>query len=166
MPMEPNQESIALDKLDFDILKALQEDGRKSFTDIARELEVSVGTIRNRYNRLVENKLLYVYGRVDPNNIGFNAYAHIYIAVRPASLIESVAKTIAEYPEVSFLALVSGDFELELNVMCRDNNHLLQLMNDRLHRLDGVYQTRTTMYLKLYKLAQPDLDLVEPSSSR
>lgn len=152
----------SLDTLDLALLKTLQADGRRSYTEIAQDLNVSVGTVRNRIKRLIEDKTLFVYGRVEPNRVGFKAYAHLNIAVRPADKIEAVAAQIAAFPEVSFLAMVSGEYDLELNVMCRDNQHLTELMNERLHKIEGVFQTRTTMYLKLYKVAQPDLDLIHP----
>src|SRR5256885_14605062 len=100
-----------LDDLDFQILLHLQKDGRKSFTDIADDLKVSVGTVRNRYNVLIKNKTLTIIGRVDPEKIGFNAYAHILLSVRPADQINTVAEKIAKLPEVSFLAMVSGKYD-------------------------------------------------------
>ncbi|MBL7979940.1 MAG: Lrp/AsnC family transcriptional regulator [Bacteroidetes Order II. Incertae sedis bacterium] len=156
---------IQLDELDFAILRALQKDGRMSFTDLAKELNASVGTIRNRYHRLAEEKTLTVFGRVNPEHIGLNVYAHVQIAVRPASRIDEVAAEIAAITEVSFLAMISGDYELEVNVMCRNNQHLIEIMN-RVHKIDGIFSTKTTMYLRVYKIAQPDLHLVRPLETR
>ena len=58
--------SLALDELNFQLLLHLQKDGRKSFTELAEELGVSVGTVRNRVTRLIEDKTLQITGRVDP----------------------------------------------------------------------------------------------------
>src|SRR5580698_3736501 len=99
--------SQTLDKLDFAILTELQKDGRKSFTDIADSLKVSVGTVRNRYNLLIKNRTLTIIGRVDPEKIGFHAYAHIFLKIRPITELESAAGKIAKFPEVSFLAMTS-----------------------------------------------------------
>jgi len=154
-----------LDDLDFQILVHLQKDGRKSFTEIADDLKVSVGTVRNRYNLLIKNKTLTIIGRVDPEKIGFNAYAHIFISVRPADQINTVAEKIARLPEVSFLAMISGGYDLEVNVMCRNNEHLIQLMNDKIHKIKGVFETSTNMYFRVLKIAQPALNLVKESLS-
>jgi Lrp/AsnC family transcriptional regulator for asnA, asnC and gidA len=153
--------SQTLDKLDFAILTELQKDGRKSFTDIAHSLKVSVGTVRNRYNVLIKNHTLTIIGRVDPEKIGFHAYAHIFIKVRPVTELENVAGKIAKFPEVSFLAMTSGQYDLEVNVQCRTNDHLIKLMDERIHKIKGVFETQTNMYLRVFKIAQPDLNLIK-----
>ncbi len=151
---------LTLDELDYAILEQLQQDGRRSFTDMAEHLGVSVSTIRTRASKLIDDKTIQVVGRVNTERVGFHAYAHIKISIRPAKLIESVAAQLQEYREVSFLALTSGDFDLQVDVMCRDNNHLLEIINDRILRIEGVHQTKTDMYLKILKYAQPDLNLL------
>jgi len=152
--------SIILDDLDFAILSCLQEDGRMSFTVIADKLNVSIGTIRTRFNKLIEDGTINIIGRVDPEKVGFRSYAHIAVYVRPATLKEKVAQKIAKLSEVSFLAMTSGDYDLEVDVMCRDNDHLVQFVNE-LSKIEGVYQTKTTIYFKVYKYAQPDLNLLK-----
>lgn len=151
---------VVLDKLDFDILSYLQKDGRMSFTVIADKLDVSIGTVRTRFNKLIEDGTISIIGRVDPDKVGFRCYAHIAVFVRPATLKEKVAQKIAKLPEVSFLAMTSGDYDLEVDVMCRDNNHLVDFVND-ISKIEGVYQTKTTIYFKVYKYAQPDLKLLK-----
>ena len=155
-----NNGSVVLDKLDFEILSFLQEDGRMSFTVIAEKLKVSIGTIRTRFNKLIEDGTVNIIGRVDPDKVGFRCYAHIAVFVRPATLKEKVALKISKLPEVSFLAMTSGDYDLEVDVMCRDNNHLVDFVND-ISKIEGVHQTKTTIYFKVYKYAQPDLKLLK-----
>ena len=152
-------ESHILDKLDFEILSFLQEDGRMSFTVIADKLGVSIGTIRTRFNKLIEDGTVNIIGRVNPDKVGFRSYAHIAVYVRPATLKDKVAQRVVKMPEVSFLALTSGDYDLEVDVMCRDNNHLVDFVNN-ISKIEGVFQTKTTMYFKVYKYAQPDLKLL------
>lgn len=151
--------SFISDELDFDILSCLQEDGRMSFTVMAEKLNVSIGTIRTRVNKLIQEDIIHIVGRVDPEKVGFHSYAQIAVYVRPATLKETVADKIAKLPEVSFLALTSGDFDLEVDVMCRNNNHLVEFVNT-ISQIKGVHQTRTTFYLKVFKYAQPDLNLL------
>ena len=157
--MEKNSH-IVLDELDFAILSYLQQDGRMSFTVIADKLKVSIGTIRTRFNKLIEDETVNIIGRVNPEKVGFRSYAHIAVYVRPATLKEKVAQKISKLSEVSFLAMTSGDYDLEVDVMCRDNDHLVQFVN-QLSAIEGVYQTKTTIYFKVYKYAQPDLNLLK-----
>ena len=149
-----------LDELDFAILSCLQKDGRESFTVIAKQLKVSIGTVRTRFNKLIDDGTINIVGRVNPAQVGFGVYAHIAVFIRPITLNEKVAEAIAKKPEVSFLAMTSGDYDLEIDVMCRDNDHLVQFMND-IAKIEGIHQTKTTMYLKVYKYAQPDLKLLK-----
>ncbi|HRI22462.1 MAG TPA: AsnC family transcriptional regulator, partial [Panacibacter sp.] len=114
-----------MDELDYLILRELQKDGSMSLTVIAKKLDVSIGTIRNRMARLTEDKTVQIIGRIDPDKVGFHAYARIFIAVKPAKNIQGAAVKLAAFPEVSFLAMISGKYDLELNVQCRDNNHLI-----------------------------------------
>ena len=150
---------LKLDDLDFKIVNCLQQDGRMSLTVMAEKLGVSVGTIRTRVNKLIEEKTISIIGRVDPDKVGFHSYAHIAVYVRPATMKEQVAQKIAQLPEVSFLAMTSGDYDLEVDVMCRDNDHLVDFVN-KISSYEGVYHTKTTIYFKVYKYAQPDLGLL------
>ena len=113
-------------------------------------------------NRLIKDETVNIIGRVNPEKVGFNAYAHIAVFIRPASMKEKVAQKISKLPEVSFLASTSGDYDLEVDVMCRDNDHLVEFIN-RISTIEGVYQTKTTIYFKVYKYAQPDLNLLNQS---
>lgn len=150
-----------LDETDFSILLQLQEDGRKSFTLMAEALGVSISTIRTRVTKLIEDKTIQIIGRINPEKVGFHAYASIRISVRPANLIESVAKQLLEFKEVSFLAITSGNYNLEVDVMCRDNNHLIQLINEGISPIEGIYEAKADMYFKVLKYAQPDLNLLK-----
>ncbi|MDB5231526.1 MAG: transcriptional regulator, AsnC family [Chitinophagaceae bacterium] len=152
--------NITLDELDFEVLSCLQQDGRMSFTVMAEKLKVSVGTVRTRVNKLIEEGTINIIGRVDPDKVGFRSYAHIAVFVRPATLKEKIAQKIAKLPEVSFLAMTSGDYDLEVDVMCRDNDHLVNFVNE-ISKIEGVQQTKTTIYFKVYKYAQPDLNLLQ-----
>lgn len=149
-----------LDELDFQVLSCLQKDGRMSFTEMAELLKVSVGTVRTRVNKLIEDGTVNIIGRINPDKVGFRSYAHIAVFVRPATLKEKVANTIATFKEVSFLAMTSGDYDLEVDVMCRDNDHLVEFVN-KISEIEGVNQTKTTIYFKVYKYAQPDLGLLK-----
>jgi len=149
-----------LDDLDFKILSCLQKDGRMSLTVMAKILGVSIGTVRTRLNKLLEDGTVNIIGRVNPDKVGFHCYAHIAVYIRPATLKEKVALKISKLAEVSFLAMTSGDYDLEVDVMCRDNNHLINFV-ENISKIEGVNQTKTTIYFKVYKYAQPDMNLLK-----
>ncbi|MCJ7623643.1 MAG: Lrp/AsnC family transcriptional regulator [Anaerolineaceae bacterium] len=155
-------ESLEMDKLDFAIITQLQDDGRRSYTEIARALDVSVGTIRNRVTRMVEEGIVRFICRPDAYRIGFHTPANIKVSIRPSSLIKEAVEAIAEFPEVYYLALITGEYDLDIDVMCCDQEHLANLVAQRLSQVQGVNALVTSVILRTYKLSVPDLRLVNP----
>jgi Lrp/AsnC family transcriptional regulator for asnA, asnC and gidA len=141
-----------MDKLDLSILASLQIDGRRPFTDIAQELGVSEGTVRNRVSKLIDSKVLQIVGLIDPGSLGFNAPAIIGVSVNEGD-IEQIAAGIAAHPEVSYLVMVSGEFDLIVEVLCKNREHLANFINYKLRRVDGVERTQTFMTLRTFKMA-------------
>jgi Lrp/AsnC family transcriptional regulator, regulator for asnA, asnC and gidA len=141
-----------MDKIDLEIIGFLQSDGRKPFTDIAKALDISEGTVRNRVTRLVDRGVLQIVGLIDPNQFGYDAPAMIGVSVQPAYL-EKVAETVAEFPEVSYLIMVSGGFDLFVEVLCEDLDHLANFLSEKLMLVPGITDTQTFITLRTYKLA-------------
>ena len=139
------------DEIDHLILQTLQNDGRKSFSDLAKEMGMAVSTISKRYMNLVDCGILSIIGRVEPERIGLNAYAAINVQVDTVANVERVAQELMALPEVSFLALRTGDFQLEINVMCRDNSHLMEILRNNMDKINHVRKYEINMYLKVYK---------------
>ena len=140
-----------MDKLDKFILQTLQEDGRTPFTQIARQAGVSETTIRSRYQNLVEEGIVRTVGIVDPYALGFQAPAFIGVLVEPGT-VDQVARTIAELPEVSYLVMTLGHFDLVIEVFCRDLPHLTHLITQQIRLIPGVRSTETLMIARSYKL--------------
>jgi Lrp/AsnC family transcriptional regulator, regulator for asnA, asnC and gidA len=153
-----NNDNKFIDDLDFTILAHLQKEGRKPFSQIAQELGLAIGTVRNRVLRMLEDKTLSIIARVNPQRVGFNAYTTILVSILPACLGES-SKVIAEFPEVSYLALITGEFDVMVDVMCRDTQHLMDFLINRLAKVEGVKDFKTMLILDVYQFAQPDLKL-------
>ena len=149
-----------MDQIDLDIISFLQSDGRTPFTDIAKALDISEGTVRNRVARLLDERVLQIVGMVDPYRLGFDSPAVIRISVQPP-LLESVANTISKFPEVSYLIMVSGEFDLLVEVLCRDRDHLATFLNEKLLRVPGITNTQTSMILHTYKMAYGALPNLE-----
>ena len=149
-----------MDDLDFAIIEFLQGNGRIPFTDIAKSLNVTEGTIRNRVAKLIENKAIQIVGLIDPHRAGYDTPALIGISVTPPYLEEAAAE-IATFPEVSYLIMVSGEYDLMVEVFCRNREQLASLIRDRLQKVTGVQRTQTFSILHTYKMAhgaQPVLD--------
>ena len=141
-----------LDETDRAIIAQLQYDGRMSFTDIATELGISEGTVRRRVKNLTESGVLQVVAVVEPQFLGWNAAGMIGVTVQ-AGEIDAVAYQLAQFPEVSYLFMASGEFDLFVEVFCKDREHFVSFLNQKLHQVAGVQRTQTFMILKMYKLS-------------
>ncbi len=146
-----------MDQLDYGILSRLQENGRKPYTEIAKELGVTEGTVRKRAARLIQDDVIRVIGLVDPLKVGFEAPAIIHVSVNPADQ-EAAALEIQSFPEVSYLLMVSGEFDLMVEVRCRDRNHLASFLREKLQKVEGVQRTSSTMVLHTYKLVEVSVE--------
>jgi len=142
--------SEKLDEIDQRIITMLQQDGRMPLAQIAEELHVSPGMVRMRYNRLVEMGVLRVVAITNPLRMGFTTMALIGIKVDGGKLLK-VADKIAALEEVIYLIVVSGSYDIIAEVVCRDQNHLLQFLTERLYRIEGVRESESFMHLKIVK---------------
>lgn len=150
-----------MDNLDKKIIKYLQKDGRTPYTEIAEGLDVSEGTIRNRVTRLIENGTLKIVGLTDPAKLGFDTPAFVGVSVQGMD-IEVVADTVSQFEEVNYLIMVSGEFDLILEVLCKDRDHLANFLNQKLRKVEGIAVTQTFIILQTYKMAfgmLPEVDL-------
>ncbi|MGD1992984.1 MAG: Lrp/AsnC family transcriptional regulator [Anaerolineae bacterium] len=141
-----------MDGVDQAIIACLQYDGRMPFTAIAERVGVSETTVRNRFARLREEGILQVIGVADPQLLGLQAGALIGVSVRPACL-EAAAQDIADLKEVSYLVMVSGSFDLLVEVLCEDTGHLARFLSHKLLRVEGVQRTESFYILRTYKLS-------------
>lgn len=154
-----------MDRLDYEILAILQQDGRRSFTEIGKSVGFSEGTIRKRVTRLVEDGIIRIIGLVDPHQVGFDAPAIIQVSVTPPHL-EEAAQAIANFPEVSYLLMVSGEFDLIVEVRCRNREHLAAFLRDDLQKVSGVQRTVSSLVLHTYKLTEPTiLDFIDEEAT-
>ncbi len=152
-----------MDQIDLEIISFLQSDGRTPYTDIAKALDISEGTVRNRVARLLQERILQIIGMVDPYRLGFDAPAVISVSVQPP-LLETVANTISKFPEVSYLIMVSGEFDLLVEVLCKDRDHLANFLNEKLLHVPGITDTQTSMILHTYKMAYGALPYFDDQS--
>jgi len=136
--------------LDKRIIEHLQQDGRRPFTQIAAELGVSEAAVRARTNRLIERGILQVVGVTDPLKLGFHQMAMIGIRCESSKLIE-VAERLAEMPEVDYVVITAGSYDLLIETVCEDNEALLRFLTEQLRQIEGVRDTETFVYLRMVK---------------
>ena len=135
--LESTALSERLDKLDLRIMAHLQEDGRRSLREIARQEEVSEGTVRARVKRLDDEKLLRRVAAVDPQALGVNSHAFFGLEVDPQR-ISTVADTLLGIPEVVYLGIIVGQFNIWGALQSTDRRALSGVINEQIAQIDGV----------------------------
>lgn len=146
----PQRLGEEISELDKRIIEHLQQDGRRPFTQIATELGVSEAAVRARTNRLVERGILQIVGVTDPLKLGFHQQAMIGIRCERDRLID-VADAVAAFPEVDYVVITAGTYDLLIETVCEDNEALLNFLTGRLRRIEGVRETETFVYLRMVK---------------
>ena len=131
------------------ILRELQEDGRRSYTAIAAAIGLSEAAVRQRVKALIDSGVLQIVAVTDPLTLGFGVMASIGVMVTGDS--RAVAEEISRIDEVDYCVLTSGRYDLQLEVVCRDNEHLLTILNDRIRTVSGVRETETAICLRVHK---------------
>jgi Lrp/AsnC family transcriptional regulator, regulator for asnA, asnC and gidA len=138
----------SVDRLDRQIIEALQANGREPFRQIAGRLGVSEATVRNRYARLCRADVLQVTGVTNPLGLGFDAQA--MLGIKTNGPPEPVAEKIGSWREAGYVVITAGQFDLLVEVLCTDRRDLLDIIN-RVRSLAGVVSTESFVYLELWK---------------
>ncbi len=141
--------ALLLDVVGKAILRQLQEDGRRSYTAIGEAVGLSEAAVRQRVKALVESGVLQIVAVTDPITLGFGVMASI--GVRVSGDAREAADAISAIPEVDYCVLTSGRFDLLLELVCRDNEHLLSIINDQIRPVPGVSETETSICLRVHK---------------
>lgn len=139
---------LSLDDKDLQIIAALQLNGRASFADLADGIDLSQAAIRLRVNRLLESGVVEIVAITDPLQIGFTVQAMLGLTV--TGKIEEISDEIGSREYAVYVVVTAGRFDLLVEVLCADNDHLLEVIND-LRALDGVASVETHTYLRLTK---------------
>ncbi len=139
----------ALDETDVRIIEELNQDGRRSFAQIARNVKVNEATVRHRYERLVRRNIIQVVAISDALALGL-VFAEIGIRIRGGSVAKAIA-ALDEIPEVDYIAVCAGSFDLLIEVVCLDNDHLYHVLDDGVRAAPGVDSIETFTILDVPK---------------
>jgi len=140
---------ISLDQTEIKIISILQEDARFPFVKMAKLLGVTEGTIRRKFNRLTKQGIIKTTAICDPYTLGFDSPA--FVGIRAVqNKAKNLAKEIAEMPEVQFVAITTGQYEIMTHVVAKSNKQLFDILM-KLSDLDGVKGTNTFLMLSIYK---------------
>jgi Lrp/AsnC family transcriptional regulator for asnA, asnC and gidA len=139
---------VELDAVDRTLLRILQADGRASYAAMAPEVGLSAPAVRLRVQRLVDDGVLQVVGVTDPIATGFPVMA--MVGVQTHGDVRVIADALGDVPNVIYLVLTSGEYDLLAEVVCRTPEELLDVVNDRFRTVEGVVSTRVWQYYGIH----------------
>jgi len=140
---------VALDDVSKAIIEQLQDDGRRPYAAIGKAVGLSEAAVRQRVQRLIDSGVMQIVAVTDPLQVGFPRAA--MIGVRVDGDVEVVADAMAAMTEVDYLVVTAGGYDILAEVVCEDDDHLLEVVNRRVRAIPGVRHTETFVYLKLRK---------------
>jgi Lrp/AsnC family transcriptional regulator for asnA, asnC and gidA len=140
---------LALDGLSKAIIEQLQQDGRRSFAAISKAVGLSEAAVRQRVARLLDAGVIQIVAVTDPMQVGFHRAA--MVGIRVTGDVQMAASAIAAIDEVDYVVITAGGFDILAEVVCEDDEHMLELVNGRIRAMSEVRSTETFVYLKLQK---------------
>ncbi len=149
MPAMARKPLAALDDVSKGIIEQLQQDGRRSYAAIGKVVGLSEAAVRQRVQRLVDSGVMQVVAVTDPLELGFARQA--MVGIRVNGQLEPVADALAELPEVDYVVITAGSYDLLAELVCESDDHLLSLISGTIRTIEGVVSTETFMYLRLRK---------------
>ena len=147
---EPRSEIFALDDVDKAIIRELQVDGRMAYAQLSPKVGLSQAAVRQRVNRLLERGVFQIVAVSDPLSLGLTTQAMVGITVTGDA--RGVAATVAAMGESEYVLITTGRYDVLAELLCTDNDALLELVNDRIRVIDGVAATEVFSILKMEKL--------------
>jgi Lrp/AsnC family transcriptional regulator for asnA, asnC and gidA len=152
-----------LDDLDKKILSILMMNAKRPYTDIAKELYVSGGTIHVRMKKLEEAGIVKGYNLdVDYDKLGYDINAFLGIYLDKSSLYEDVAAALKAIPEIVEAYYTTGIYSIFAKIICRDTNHLRSVLHDKIQKIQGIQRTET--FISLDASINRPIDVVNTSA--
>jgi Lrp/AsnC family transcriptional regulator for asnA, asnC and gidA len=138
-----------LDDINKRIIEQLQRDGRMSYTALAGVVGLSEAAVRQRVSRLLESGVMQIVAVTDPLMLGFAR--QVMVGIKVEGDLNPVAEALAAVPEIDYVVICAGGYDLLVELICTDDADLLRLLNNTIRVIPGVRSTETFVYLKLAK---------------
>ena len=138
-----------IDKLDRKILGILSQNARIPFKDVAAECGVSRAAIHQRVQHLIENGVIVGSGfHVNPKSLGYTTCTYVGLNLERGSMYRDVVERIATIPEVIECHFTTGSYTMLVKLFAKDNEQLMDLLNNKIQSIPGVVSTETLISLE------------------
>lgn len=140
---------VQLDVISKAIIEQLQQDGRRTYAKIGEAVGLSEAAVRQRVSRLVDSGVMQIVAVTNPLQLGFRRQA--MLGIKAEGNLDPVVEALSAMTEVDYVVITAGSFDLLVEVVCEDDDHLVELLNSRIRTIPGVRSTESFVYLKLSK---------------
>ena len=140
---------ILLDDVSKAIIEQLQTDGRRSYAEIGKAVGLSEAAVRQRVQKLTDSGVMQIVAVTDPMQLGF--YRQAMIGLRVSGDTTTVANELGQIAAVDYVVLTAGSFDILAEIVCENDDDLIELLNKKIRAITGVLSTETFVYLKLQK---------------
>jgi Lrp/AsnC family transcriptional regulator for asnA, asnC and gidA len=147
-PQRPSARGLPVDAISRSIVEQLRADGRRSYAEIGKAVGLSEAAVRQRVQKLTDGGVIRIVALTDPQQLGLTRQAMIGVTV--SGDVRLVADALAAIPAVDYVVITAGTFDLLAEVVCEDDDELVELLNARIRALEGVVSTETFVYLKVH----------------
>lgn len=138
-----------VDNVDLRILEILRDDAKKPFTEVARKVNVSQGTIHVRMNKMEEAGIVEKTTlKINYARLGYDITAFIGIFLEKSALYDKVVARLKEIDEITSIHYTTGNYSMFVKIHCRDTNHLKEVLHDKMQQVDGIERTETMISLE------------------
>ncbi len=138
-----------LDNLDRKILNIIMDNARMASKDVAVQCGVSRAAVHQRIQRLIELGVITGSGyKVNPRKLGYNTCTYVGVRLEKGSLYRDAAAELEKIPEVVECHFTTGPYGMLIKAFAYDNQHLMQLLNDKIQSIPGVTDTETLISLE------------------
>ena len=138
-----------IDNVDLAILNILTRDAKKAYTDVARKVHVSGGTVHVRMNKMEEAGIVNGSTLIlDFAKLGYGLTAFLGIYLSKSSLYDEVFINLKEIKEIVSLHYTTGNYSMFIKLLCKDTGHLKDILHDKIQKIDGIVRTETIISLE------------------
>ena len=140
---------MQIDEIDRKILSLLMQDSKIPYTEIAKQIHVSGGTVHVRMNKLTKMGIVQGFNIVvDHDKLGFDITAFLGIFLDKSSLYDDVVRQLKEIPEIVAAHYTTGNYSIFAKLICRDTDHLRKVLHDKIQQINGIQRTETFISLE------------------
>lgn len=142
-------DNYQIDNVDLKILETLLQDAKRPYTEVAKKVHVSQGTVHVRMHKLEEAGIVEKTTlRLNYARLGYDITAFIGIFLQKSALYDTVLNRLKEIPEITNIHYTTGNYSMFVKIHCRDTNHLKEVLHDKMQQVEGIERTETMISLE------------------